>query len=216
MRIAAIIPVGPGHIWVHDDCADSVKLAAKRISDIELDCKPYPDHEGKLGRSRARNLAIEASPEADWYFLIDADDLCCIDAFELFRASLAANPRLVAVFGAINSDQMISELLTRDNVFPLDWAGIMERGAKGTLAMGCFIRADVARATPFNEEMDIAEDFDFYLRALHRREWAKIDMPLVTIRHNVPSAGGPRGLATIGWREACGAVVERYRSELAG
>jgi hypothetical protein len=212
MRICIVTPVGPGHEQVADECARSVRAT------WQCGCGPFvsyqhylqDDTRGEMGRSRARNLAVESNPDADWYFFIDADDLCRADAFRLFAAALKSNPDLCAVFGAIETDR---HGIIEENHWPLDWDQLLEFGARGTLSMGCFIRGDVARAVKFDESMDQAEDFDFYLRALSGREWVKLKEPLVLIRRKLGNAGGPRGLQSDDWRGACQKVVDRWKAE---
>jgi glycosyltransferase involved in cell wall biosynthesis len=168
------------------------------------------DSEGRLGRSRTRNMAVEANRDADWFFFIDADDLCNPSAFHSFEQARVLDPLVQAVFGAIETDR---HGIIGENRYPLDWDKLLEYGARGTLSMGCFIRADVANAVKFNEDMDQAEDFDFYLRALNGRKWTKVAQPLVLIRRNLGNAGGPRGLKSSDWRGACQKVVDRWKAE---
>lgn len=210
MRLTVVTPVGPGHEAVARDCAASVGRAWAHdpgpFTLLRHDLRD--DTRGHLGRSRARNLAVAARPDADWFFFLDADDLMEPRAFGRFGEALGAAPDLAAVFGAVCTDR---DGVVAENVYPLDWPALLERGAAGTLSMGCFVRGDAARAVPFDESMDAAEDFDFYLRLLHGRQWAKLALPLAVIRRDVPSAGGPRGYATLDWRGACRAVVDRWK-----
>jgi len=210
MRLAVITPVGPGHEAVSMECAASITFAWTHSQGPfdSLRHELIDDSRGEIGRSRARNIGVRANTDADWFMFIDADDLCRIEAFRRFGAALLGDAEIVALFGAIYTDR---HGILPENVHPLEWTDLMDRGAEGTLSMGCFIRAGEARATQFNERMDIAEDFDFYLRVLSGRPWAKIDKPLVTIRESVPAASGPRGLAATGWREACQGVVDRWK-----
>jgi hypothetical protein len=201
VRVTVITPVGPGHQRVSEECAASVREAWEhsRGPFDAITHQLWDDTEGKLGRSRARNLAMDA---ADWFFFLDADDLCDPLAFVRFDEARESDP--VAVFGAVCTDRFG---VTNENVYPLDWDTLIRHGPRGTLSMGCFVRGDVARQTRFNEELDAGEDFDFYLRALRGRRWVKVEGALALIRLSVPSATGPRGYTSLDWQAACMAVI---------
>jgi hypothetical protein len=114
-----------------------------------------------------------------------------------------------ATFGAV----CLNGTIYRRNRWPVSRDTLFEHGADGTLSMGLFVRGDVARVTPFDESMDLAEDFDFYLRL---PSFVKIQQPLVSIGYDRPSAGGPRGVPPRAqrpdWNAACRQVIERYRN----
>jgi len=212
VNLVVVTPVGPGHAAVSMDCAASVTAAWATdrgpFTAVAHECRS--DAFGERGRSRTRNDVVAMHPEADWFFFIDADDLLHPEAFARFGAVLDAD--IQAVFGAVTIDWRDHWHVIPENVYPLDWRGLLDHGAAGTLSMGCFVRGDAAGATPFNDEMDAGEDFDFYLRLLHGRRWTKLREPLVLIRRSVPSAGGPRGYKTLDWRAACRAVVDKWNA----
>jgi glycosyltransferase involved in cell wall biosynthesis len=213
MHLTVVMPIGPGHEAASYECFASIRAA--HAPPRTLTVRLIEDREGRLGRSRVRNLGVAYSPEADWFLFIDADDLCHPEAFVRFEKALNEQPDLIAVFGAVCVQrEEKAPAIIPENVYPLDWDGLIEHGAAGTLSMGCFIRADVARATRFDESMDAGEDFDFYLRALEGRPWTKIGEPLVIIRRDVPSATGPRGYQSLDWRAACQKVIDRWKSAL--
>jgi hypothetical protein len=194
MRLAVITPVGPGHQKFAADAIESVRVAQKNaglfssVRHLVID-----DGNGELGRGRARNLGMV--DDADWYFFLDADDLMRPDALNI--ASFEAQ----AIFGAISLSSYRRRV---KNVSPCGWREIALYGAGGTLSMGFFCRADVARRLKFDEAMDAGEDFDFYLRL---DEFCKIDRPLVDIGYGLPSAGGPRGYVEIDWTGICNALI---------
>src|SRR4051794_6965072 len=107
MKLVVVTPVGPGHAVVALRCAESVALA--------WDFSPGPftsivhdrrdDTKGDLGRSRARNRAVAAHPDADWFLFVDADDLLLTDAFDHFDDALCDDPAVTAVFGAVCTDR---------------------------------------------------------------------------------------------------------------
>lgn len=193
-----MIPVGPGHERFSVDAVRSVWRAwGSPGSFTDLEIAVVGDARGERGRSASRNVGVREHP-GDWYFFLDADDRMLPGAFE--RVELGAS----ATFGAVCLDGKVS----KDNVYPLTREGLFVHGAKGTLSMGCFVRGDVARETPFDETMDVGEDFDFYLRL---PGFVKVREPLVSIGYRLPSAGGPRGYETVRWVEACRKVIDGYR-----
>lgn len=197
MKVVVITPVGPWHERLVDEATASVRRAWKawRGPFTELHHEIVPDPEGQLGRSRARNQGMDEHP-ADFHFLLDADDQMMPDAFRLVDVMAPAT------FGAV----CLNGKVRTWNVWPLDRRTLLERGAHGTLSMGCFVRGDLGLR--FNEDMDVAEDFDFYLRLpgfTKRRE------PLVSIGYDQPSARGPRGYFETNWLEQCNALIDSYR-----
>lgn len=200
MKVAVIIPVGPGHEQLANDAVASVATAWRTNQGpfTELAFAVMRDHEGKLGRSRARNLGMQNNP-ADFHFLLDADDRMLPETFSL--VDLAAP----ATFGAV----MLERKISVQNVWPCTRDTLFEKGARGTLSMGCFIRGDLGLR--FNEQMDVAEDYDFYMRL---PGFTKIRAPLVSIGYKQPSARGPRGYFTIDWCGECEKVIARYAKAL--
>jgi hypothetical protein len=214
LKLVVVTPIGPGHAVPESGlCRERRDRLGPHARPVHVDpAPPLRRHQGELGRSRARNETVAAHPDADWFLFVDADDLLHPEAFAAFDDALYADKSLVAVFGAVATDTLG---VVPENVFPLDWRTLLAEGPRGTLSMGCFVRADVARAVSFNEAMDAAEDFDWYLRLLHNRHWTKVKDPLVVIRRQVPSAGGPRGYVDLDWRAACQAVVDKWKARMA-
>src|ERR1041385_7053558 len=166
MRIVVITPVGPGHQEYVKECAASVRREIERCKTFSASHLIIDDTEGKLGRSKARNIGLETP--ADWYFLIDADDTMEPGALDL------CDFESPATFGAINlKGQMKAGYL---NIYPCGWREIRRFGAVGTLSMGFFLRGDIG--LKFNEGLDAGEDFEFYLRLPH---FTKVESPLVEI-----------------------------------
>lgn len=186
-----ITPVGPGHEIYAKECAQSVKneieraIRVKQFSSIKHQI--VDDTEGKLGRSAARNIAM---CDSDWYFFIDADDVMMTGALD--RNDFDAP----ATFGALR--KLNGEYSF--NVYPCGWNDVAQYGCYGTLSMGFFCRP----GPRFNEDMDGAEDFEFYMRL---PSFTKVAEPLVAIGYNRPSATGPRGYHRFDWIKACDAQV---------
>jgi hypothetical protein len=194
MRLVVITPVGPGHSAFAADAIESVHVARNNISAFsDVRHIVIDDSKGELGRSRARNLGM--IDDADWYFFLDADDRMRPDALDI------RNFETQAIFGAIS---LASHHKRAKDVYPCGWREISLHGASGTLSMGFFCRADIAKRLRFNEALDAGEDFEFYLRL---DDFAKIDRPLVDIGYSLPSAGGPRGYDEIDWIGLCNTLV---------
>jgi glycosyltransferase involved in cell wall biosynthesis len=199
VRVAVIIPVGPGHGVLSDRAVASVYAAwvQTRGPFAHMNVTRIQDQEGKLGRSRARNQGMDAAAgHYDWHFLLDADDMMMPDAFSLVDLTAPAT------FGAV----CLNGQKYRWDVQPCTREILLRMGAHGTLSMGCFLKGDLGLR--FDEDLDVAEDFDFYMRL---PGWTKRKEPLVSIGYNDPSAGGPRGYEEIDWVKACNRVIHRYR-----
>jgi glycosyltransferase involved in cell wall biosynthesis len=198
MRLAVITPVGPGHEGILPLAAMSVMNLEKGPFD-EILHVIVNDNEGKLGRSKARNIGIQTP--ADWYFLLDADDIIMPYAPRLLERT---PNEYSAVFGAVQ----VNGRVTPQNKWPCRIEHIYEHGGLGTLCMGFFIKAEVARNLLFDETLDKGEDFDFYMRL---PSFYKLKVPLVSINGKIASAVGPRGYEELDWIATCREVVERYR-----
>lgn len=197
LSCAVVIPVGPGHEAFSRDAAASVVRAWEHdpgpFSSLQL--AVVLDTDGRLGRSRARNQGLDSHP-ADWHFLLDADD-------EMMpRAFLLVDLEAPATFGAVLLDGQVSP----DNVWPLCKSDLRDRGALGTLSMGCWVRGDLGLR--FREGFPVGQDFDFYCRLpsfVKRRE------PLVNIGYRKPRAGhGEKDREAVGWLYVCNAIIEQH------
>jgi glycosyltransferase involved in cell wall biosynthesis len=188
-----IVPVGPSHENYAKECWDSIKQAAANQNHwSEVFVKMVDDTKGAMGRSAARNSAIHG---ADWYFFLDADDQLMPDALNLNRFDHNATFGMVHVGGKT----------LPCNTWPCTRNDMIEK-VVGTLSMGFFYKDHGIR---FNEDLDVGEDFDFYLRL---QNWTKVNEPLVNIRKGLTSAGGPRGNTENKWVEACRDVIRNHVS----
>ena len=187
MRLVVITPVGPGHEEYARDCIDSVRIEKDRApKEIwqSVEHKIIDDTEGKLGRSKARNIGMETP--ADWYFFLDADDRMAKGCLEL------CDYKSPATFGAIA--KIGGEFCY--NVFPCGWREVALFGAYGTLSMGFFYRGPLR----FNEALNAGEDYEFYMRL---PSFTKVADPLCEIGYRRNSATGPRGYKRINWIDVC-------------
>jgi glycosyltransferase involved in cell wall biosynthesis len=151
-----------------------------------------------LGRSAARNRGADLT-SAEWLFFLDADDRMCCDV-----SCIDTNTE--ATFGSVCLD---SKVRAR-NIHPCGWRDIALYGSRGTLSMGFFCRADVARRLRFDEALDAGEDFDFYLRL---SSFTKRDYPLVKVGYDLPSATGPRGYVSLDWVSVCNGIIAKAVEE---
>ncbi len=195
MKLAVITPVGPGHESILPLAALSV-LHLEYHEFTEIQHVIVNDTKGELGRSKARNLGMETP--ADWYFFLDADDVM------MPSAPRFAKNQAVAIFGAVQ----INGRVTAKNLWPCRKQDLFEHGGQGTLCMGFFVRAEIARDLKFDETLDQGEDFDFYMRL---PSFYKVKPPLVSVNSKISSATGPRGYKELDWHKVCREVVDRYK-----
>lgn len=217
MKCCVIIPVGPGHQELAKRAASSVEEAIEHgkgsfdeIQIIELD-----DTEGKLGRSHARNLAIQQAGlehGADWLFFLDADDLMTPTAF----LSVAG---LLEEYDAIWGEIYVADLATQqahrrpNQITPLtSLEQVLINDPYFTLQMGHFVRQAVAEQFPFDTSLDCGEDFDYYLRVWKEKRCIKIDQPIfLNVRGQHSS--GPRSATGHDWRLAINQIFQKFCQE---
>ena len=190
MKLVVITPVGPGHEKYIQRSRDAV-AAMELGSFSSIHHEVIDDTEGKLGRSKARNIGMI---DADWYFFVDADDVVYPDAARYIDQTYPAT------FGNI----VFNGVIARRNVYPCGWRELYTHYSSGTLAMGFFIKAELAQSLRFNEEMHIAEDYDFYMRL---PKFIKVNKSLVSIDY-FPGKG-----ELSDWGGECRKVINKYRKE---
>jgi hypothetical protein len=198
VRLRVITGVGPGHETMIAQCRASIIVASARPGRFtEIEHAVIDDAKGVLGAGGTRNEGMKC-PGADWFFFVDADDVIESDAFEL------NNFDDVATFGAI---KLVTEYATWKNVYPCTWRDVAINGAGGTLIMGFFCRADVARTMQFDADDDVTDDFEFFLRL---PSFTKVASPLITKRTGT-SAGGPRriGHKSVDWTGCSNELIRR-------
>lgn len=194
MDLTVIVPVGPGHEKIANRAFGSIMEMPDIWPFKSLTTYFAFDPDGKKGRSKARNEGIKAC-ETDWIFFLDADDImepyaCC-----------QLNTSVSATFG---KRKFIIKKNPRIDFYPCSFLQIKEHGSSGTLSMGFFCKTEVAKSLLFNENMNIAEDFDFYMRL---PSFIKVSSPLVTIGDDVPGVSGGHEL---NWSGECRKVIDKY------
>lgn len=213
MKCHVLIPVGPGHDELVARAVESVRIATENNQGPfdEIRIRMLNDTEGELGRSAARNEMVGSS-DADWVFFLDADDLMHPDAFLNFGC---IDVDTIAAWGEIleYTEGVVSP---RYQVPRIDsYEALIGYDAYLTLQMGHFVRRDVAARYPFNAEMDVGEDWDYYLRLWSdkRLRCQKLDLPfMINCRGN--HSTGPRSATGVDWRNVVDPMLEKARAEL--
>lgn len=215
-RIAVLIPVGPGHDKYFPDWYNSLGEAlVGQAEHFFVSCLTQNDHDGKLGRSRARNLLLARTEarHADWLFWLDADDLMAPDAFLGFRAALERWPTMDAVWGKIVCQRGQEPPRERPGQeYPRDYEELIRMEPTLTLQSGFFVKRSVMDRERWNETMDAGEDFDLYLRLWKGYECHKVRDCFMVNRRGLHSTG-PRSANGRDWRNAVTAMLQRAQRE---
>lgn len=219
MDVSIIIPVGPGHEQIAPQAVQSVMLATED-SQGPFDTFHIiigDDTKGDKGRSRTRNICVQgpveewmvihstgedphAAFESDWLFFLDADDLMVSskvskDAPFLspFRAAQSEIEKEVdAVWGQIYEVDLKGNVTKRKQVGRMTtYSAYIKHPPYITCQMGHFVRRDAFMG--FDEERDVCEDVDYYLRMWKDRECVKITEPLFLNRRGAHTWMTPRG-----------------------
>ncbi len=213
-KCAVITPVGPGHESLYDECLASAEEAYNKCQGrfSEITYIKIEDYEGKLGRSKARNIAVKQAAEqkADWLFFLDSDDLMEISSFESVSFYLDDYDAVWGSIWAIESGLQNPEERQRQLPFLLSIDDVLSCDPFTTLQMGHFVKTSTALATPFNESLDTGEDFDYYLRIWDKSRCIKIPSPLFINRRGLHSEG-PRAADGLQWRRQVQSIINKYR-----
>ena len=237
MRVAVIIPVGPGHEEVSEEAVESC-FAAARHPAWEISPFVVDDTRGEMGRSHARNVGTrEALGEgADWLFYLDADDVMHAGALRALEIAVHVQPDLEAVWGEVwhafglydNSKErrllQLREERSNKCVAPLEgWPAILANGPFACIHLGMFIKPELFdRVGGWNEWWDLGEDVEFnWACAAHAKSCVKLARRLTTVRLWKASADGRRGYGRLAvgnmeaadlWRDRAGMVGEFWRA----
>lgn len=216
-RCAIVSPVGPGHADVYRQAECSIRDACIRGAGPFREIVPFriDDPEGKVGRSRARNFAVQQAlaQGIEWVFFLDADDLLVPDVFLNVEPYLDSYD---AIWGQIYSfDDGTNQAERREGQLGQTdrFADILGSDPFFSLQMGHFVRTEVAAKYPFNEQLDAGEDFDYYLRVWERERCIKLDAALFANRRGLHSSG-PRSATGRDWTFTVNHMLQQKRQQM--
>lgn len=167
------------------------------------------DRSGSRGRSQTRNEMADMS-DADWLFFLDADDLMHPKAL----ANVAPyTQKSDAIFGQI-LELKEGVVVPRYQVPALKtYEELLSFDPYQTIQMGHFVRREVFQSLRFNEDMDVGEDWDYYLRLWKYHDCLKIEDPLM-INIKGSHSTGPRSATGRRWTEVVGDMVDKARTAM--
>jgi glycosyltransferase involved in cell wall biosynthesis len=190
MKVAIIIPVGPGH--EHYPKIYDAPVGGSVIY--------VPDHHGLLGRSKARNMGMEMAPkDTEWFFFLDADDELELGAYAKMQRAVLAAPKAKAIFGSISgwTSRGIRRLFY--NSYPKSWDELVELDTESVFCISALFRAPEALEIGFKEDLDTTETLEFSMAFIAKHPWVKSRLVFSLCHTDRPSAGGPRGYDTLDW-----------------
>lgn len=216
-RCAVISPVGPGHAEIYSQAESSIRNAALQSAGPFREIIPFriDDTAGKIGRSRARNHAVRRAAEMgiEWVFFLDADDLMVPTAFAAVEPYL---DRYDAIWGQIFSfDDGSQHAVQRENQLGQTdrFEDVLQCDPFLSLQIGHFVRTEVALQHPFNEALDVGEDFDYYLRLWESQRCIKTDQAFFANRRGRHSTG-PRAGTGRDWTVRVNEMMRQRRANL--
>lgn len=207
MRVATIIPVGPGHEKHVEQALDAI-LAASVPSGWEVIPLTFDDTRGENGRSAARNILVRTAigEGADWIWVQDADDLASPGFLRGLEVATHVRPDLEALWGEVwtekvyrGSDGEVQHTEPGRSVHCKtgleSYEDVMRWKPYNCFRVGNFFRPIVwEKVGGWREDWDIGEDHEWnYAAAFHARAFLKMARQLHLIRGCEPSAHGPRG-----------------------
>ena len=205
-----IIPIGPGHMKLAQVATGSVVAA------VEAGKGPFDrvyivagdDSKGEIGRSRARNKMVrgheqwmgvfgedtdvEAAFTSEWLFFLDADDLMCSPSIHGESAFETARPYVEdhdCIWGAIYEMDLKGQIQRRKQVDLITtYEAYVKRPPFLTCQMGHFVRRSAfLEIGAFDEQLDVCEDVDLYLREWKNLRCIKQAKPLFLNRRGAHS-----------------------------
>lgn len=208
MKCEIIIPVGPGHQDLHVEAINSVQMAAQYSPGPfeTIRCRVVDDTKGEVGRSAARNQGVR-NAEAEWLFFLDADDLMHPSAFANMQPHVDS---LDAVWGSIV--EMRDECLLERYQVPeiRNYDELLRAEPYRAIQIGHFVRRDVAAKYPFEESMNMGEDWHYYLRVWRDQRCRKMRVPFMINRRGAHSTG-PREATGREWTASVHAQIGTAR-----
>jgi glycosyltransferase involved in cell wall biosynthesis len=211
---AIIIPVGTGHEALYEEALASVHKSFQGYNGIFSEIVPLKidDPEGKLGRSKARNLGIKRALDlgAEWLFFLDADDLMVPHAFGYVTPYVQDFDAIWGSIWSIEEGEAIPKERPFQEPFLYNIKEVLSYDPFETLQMGHFVKTAVARETLFDENRNTGEDFDYYLRVWEKHRCIKIPLPLFYNRRGLRSRG-PKSATGVEWRQSVEPLLDEYR-----
>jgi len=186
----------------------SIRIAELAKGPFEkIDVSVINDTEANLGRSRARNLAVEKS-DADWIFFLDADDRIHPNAFKAMQTYYKTRDAIWGNIWEISGGvcawrYQVPRIDTYEELLAFD--------PYHTLQMGHFVKRE--RFIPFDEDMDCGEDFKYYLAMWKAHNCIKIEDCLFLNQRGITSTG-QRSATGRDWNEAVGELIGEARNDL--
>ena len=179
MKCAVITPIGPGHEELYQSCLQSIndawQFSKGPFNQIEI--MALWDLQATHGRSKKRNEGIQEAMRlhCEWIFFIDADDLMTKFSFEAFSKYFENYDGVwgnicEAPFGQLTKAKLRDEQITKMDQFE----ELLRFEPYSTIQMGHFIKSHIANEIKFDEEMDIGEDFRYYLRVWQSFKCVKV------------------------------------------
>lgn len=213
-RCAVISPVGSGHKAFYENCLASIEksFAEHRGRFSEIIPIRIDDTEGKLGRSKARNIGVKKAAEQgiEWIFFLDADDLMVSSAFEYVSPYLENYDAIWGSIWSIEQGEDVAKERAGQLPFLYSIHDVLSCDPFVTLQMGHFIKTSIALSEPFDEILDAGEDFDFYMRVWEKHKCIKIPLPFFYNRRGYHSQGN-RSATGAEWRQTVADIVKRFR-----
>lgn len=212
-----ITPIGPGHEQAYQElCLQSIRVAMQKSKGPfdEILIIPVWDLDGKIGRSKARNIGANIAHlnNIEWIFFLDADDFMFEAAFENVSEYI---DKYDAIWGQIVEMPYNAEdsMKIREGQISLinDFETLVHNDPFYTLQMGHFVRTAIAVEHPFDEIMDTGEDFKYYLEVWKNHRCLKCDdLFFINVRGN--HSTGPRCANGTQWRLAVEHELNMYKN----
>ena len=214
---AVICPVGPGHEQAFAVCQASVESAVAHSKGpfCRIEFIPIFDLDGKLGRSKARNIGIDKAVEGgfEWIYFIDADDFMTPYAFEDFAKLETDSDAVWGMICEAPAGRLNEMKLREKQMLPTtSFADFLSHDPYLSIQMGHFVKTEIAKKCRFDEVMNAGEDFKYYLQLWRNHNVAKTShVYFVNCRGN--HSTGPRSASANQWRIAVEELLSRARQE---